>query len=332
MANILLKLTEISTDFQEPKFITVDTNFTSDLIINYIQLLKDTNDSFTLYINNEVFNSTLEEAMKKYGLSIESQVNIEYEKNKIEQIMDFKSQISFIKYNFYNKNLYIGFYEMPLKIYNKNKDYSFINVRTITFSSLHIFGYKFRMGIIDLNLEKVVDNNKNISLMLIDEDNLYYGTDNGQCYVIKKLQNKKLLYNFENVKISGIYKFKNKIFFVSLNGDIACNEFLDKKNYNITCVDSKDNETFFGTSTNVVYKYNKSGDIKYDVELRYINFIKIINENVIIIASQYVVQILRLDPFNVLKNYKFDNEISGLEAFDGIIYVSCDTKLFKFTI
>ncbi|EQB61335.1 hypothetical protein NAPIS_ORF01103, partial [Vairimorpha apis BRL 01] len=226
-------------------------------------LLKDTNDCFTLYINNEVFNSTLEEAMEKYGLSIESQ-----------------SQISFIKYNFYNKNLYIGFYEMPLKIYNKNKDYSFINVRTITFNSLHIFGYKFRMGIIDLNLEKVVDNNKNISLMLIDEDNLYYGTDNGQCYVIEKLQNKKLLYNFENVKIN-----------------IACNEFLDKKNYNITCVDSKDNETFFGTSTN-----------------------------------PYVVQILRLDPFNVLKNYKFDNEISGLEAFDGIIYVSCDTKLFKFTI
>ncbi|EQB62153.1 hypothetical protein NAPIS_ORF00271 [Vairimorpha apis BRL 01] len=304
MANILLKLTEISTDFQEPKFITVDTNFTSDLIINYIQLLKDTNDCFTLYINNEVFNSTLEEAMEKYGLSIESQ-----------------SQISFIKYNFYNKNLYIGFYEMPLKIYNKNKDYSFINVRTITFNSLHIFGYKFRMGIIDLNLEKVVDNNKNISLMLIDEDN--YTTE---------LIMDNLSYNFENVKISGIYKFKNKIFFVSLNGDIACNEFLDKKNYNITCVDSKDNETFFGTSTNVVYKYNKSGDIKYDVELRYINFIKIINENVIIIASQYVVQILRLDPFNVLKNYKFDNEISGLEAFDGKIYVSCDTKLFKFTI
>ncbi|EQB61334.1 hypothetical protein NAPIS_ORF01102 [Vairimorpha apis BRL 01] len=80
------------------------------------------------------------------------------------------------------------------------------------------------MGIIDLNLEKVVDNNKNISLMLIDEDNLYYGTDNGQCYVIEKLQNKKLLYNFENVKISEEDCATNisKSFELSVNSASTC--------------------------------------------------------------------------------------------------------------
>lgn len=351
MPNVLLKLTEISEDCQEPKYITVDTNFTADLVLKYIQHFKNTEDSFTLYINKEVFNSSLDVVMSKYGLCTESQISIEYEKNKIDEIIDFNSQISFLKYNIYDQNLFIGFYNLPLRVFRKNKFYNTTGVRLIAFNSKRLFGFIFTVGIIDLeklnesnSLEEIIYDNLETSVnstqkridfitnMILDNETLFYGTTDGRCYAIENFQNKKLLFQFQDSTITGIFKLKNQIYFVALNGEIACKEKIVKKEFNITCADSNNSVVFFGTSTNGMYKFNESTEIKYDVELRYISFIKIINENLIVIANQYAVQVLQLEPYNVIKNYKFDDEISGLEYFDGMIYTSAGSKLYKFKI
>ncbi|KAK6089839.1 hypothetical protein P3W45_001187 [Vairimorpha bombi] len=297
MTNVLVELIEINDEFLSNYIIHVDSSFTPEDLQKYLNHIKNNTEFYTFYINKEVFKMTLDFVMEKHKLNSETKILIEFEteRNKFNEEFDLKNQISFIKTDRIRNIIYIGFYNSTLKCFDRNSVSKFdtgnekylTNVRVMCSNEMHRIGYVKNLGLVDFNSFFVISDKLEIVSLFVYENKVLYGTQDGKCYVYENGAH-KLLGEISDNEILTIYEQNKILYFCSRNGNVLklAGDFVDyeKKNFFITCAETYKDSVFYGTSSNVLYKQSVNNLVSYKSEIRFIDYIRILNENTVIIG------------------------------------------------
>lgn len=334
MTNVLVELVEKDG---LSHIIHIEDTFNAEDLQNYLNLIKNSNEFYTFYIENEVFKTSIKNIIEKYSYSYETKIIIEVEpdKNKFDVEIDFDESISFIKYCEKQNCIIVGLYLTDMKIFDNgliqnfsNEIGRYVDVRNFASDRNLQVAYSTEKGIFNITEGKIYPT-ENISALQAINGKIFYGQTDGKCYELNDCAT--CIADTNGYKIVKILHLYDKILFIASNGSIIyynnnCNSV--KKNYFITSADSFNNILYLGTSTNMFYIVKDDTETGYQVDIRYIDFIKVLNENLLIISGQYLVQIIQLDPYKVLNEFKFEVEISGIAVSKGKLFISSGTKLF----
>lgn len=280
--------------------------------------------------------------MEKLKINSESKIFIEFEieNNKFDQEIDLNFPISFIKADPYSHCLYLGFYNKPICYYDlnslinfDNKDSKILtNMRSISLNKERRVGYVKNVGLVDINTSLVIDVKLNVSTIFVYKSSIYYGTDDGKCFQYDN-EGHRLLGEIEGQKITAIFTDGTFIKFCSRNGNLLkiCGDVITNENINIliTCVETYKNFIYYGTATNILYRSFDNKLYQFSSEIRFIDYIRVINDDLIIIGGQYFVQIIFIDPYKLIYEFKFNLEVSGIEVLDNELFISSGSKLYR---
>lgn len=342
MTNVLVELTEINGESLSKYIIHVDSSFTPEDLHKYLNHIKNNTELYTFYINKEILKMSLDFVMEKYKLNSETKILIEFEieRNKFDEELNLNYQISFIKSDITRTIIYIGFYKSMMKYFDLKSVNNFntgnieylTNVRAMYLNEEHRIGYVNNFGLVDFDSFTVISSELEISSLFVFENKVLYGTQHGKCFVYENGCH-KFLGEISGFEIVSIYEQNKILHFCSQNGNIlkVSEDFVDyeKKELFITCAETFKDLVFYGTSSNILYKQSANNLVSFKSDIRFIDYIRILNEKTVIIGGQYIVQIIVLDPFKLAFEFKFKSEVSGIEIIENELFVSSGTKLYR---
>ncbi|WUR03498.1 ribosome biogenesis protein YTM1 [Vairimorpha necatrix] len=335
MVNVLVQLSEIN-NLDNSHTLHIDKSFKTEDLQTYLNTINNTNELYTFYIDKEILKTNLETFMTNKNITDETKIFVEYEieKNKYDEEIDLEGHISCMGVCKKRNGVVLGIYKDDMKIYEKNEIKNF----TTQFDENKV-GYDIRIieqgiayskkhGLIDFeSCEKLVQGN--ITAIHKKNDKIFYGLENGELYELSDTT--KLLLT-SKAKIVKILSTSQSLLVFVQNGDLHI--FNDhtkciKHDYQITTAEIYQDKIFIGTSTNKLIKRVENEEMGYNVDIRYIDHIRVINENVLIISGQYIVQVVQLEPYRLINEFKFREEVSGIEYFEGEMFISTGSKIYK---
>lgn len=340
MVNILVELIDRRNNYLGNHILHVESTFDYKNLQTFLNSLSHEPQNCKFFYQSERFKTSFDDLLKRHKLEIEQKIIVEYEiddDNKPEESIELASAISSLLYK--DDELYVAQYFSPVEVY-KFKDTLLKSstkkeiVRDLYPSVEGVLGFKNKEGLINLSSDSLILDSYEITSLLESKDSKYFGTSKGECCCLRNGVSNELYKS--KYKIISIYEYENTICFVLQNGTIMSydvdNEEVSKRklDFIVTSVVKCGDVVFYGTSESFIL--NTSTNEKIEVDLRYIQSIIQVDENIIAFNDQYNLIIFNLESKSNLNHLKFENEINDTEIIDRSLFVASGKSLFRFNL
>lgn len=335
--NILVELMDRNRPEAGHDPLHVDVGFRADDIRQYLNSVFGQDRRYRFYINNAVFDGSLQEEVSLRNLETERGLRVEYEAEdevSVDLQLELDDTLSFLKV-FGDKEcweIWCCAYGGLLRIYECRG--GAVSMRETVHRDVRGAACGDKMclhtahEVMGCDGEVVFRTVENISCISVEGETVYVGTLEGGCYVVAGEARRVHGFSTEVVSVQGGE-------FVSLDGHVGvCRDGFERRRVgqSVTAVDSGHGARVFGTSLSRLEIERDGAASSLKTKMRFARCVAVHSRDIVAAASQHVVSVLNIQTSAEIRRISVDETICNIGWMENMLLVGAGTSIRGYNI